>query len=85
MGRFKTKFKLVNPTEARSLLKILKDLNLVNELNIHSLFHYLPENAVVHEFVKIFFKLLAGVLPPALIKIDVGVKPRALLKKKNIR
>lgn len=34
MARFKTKSDLVNSTEAKSLLKILKDLNLVNELNI---------------------------------------------------
>lgn len=70
---------MVISTQDRSSLKILKDINLVNELNINLLFRCLPNNVVVHEFVKIFFKLVAGVLPPALIEVNEGFKPRGLL------
>lgn len=48
MDRFKAKNYLVNSTETQSLLEILKDLNLLNKLNIHSLFNCLPKNTVVH-------------------------------------
>lgn len=81
MDRFKTKNYLVNSTETQPLLKILKDLNLLNELNIHSLFHCLPKNTAFREFAKIFFKIVAGVLSCALIKIGVGFKPIVLLKR----
>lgn len=81
MDGFKAKDYLVNSTENQSLLEILKDLNLLNELNIHSLFHCLPNNTVVHEFAKIFLKIVAGVLSCALIKIGAGFKPIVLLKR----
>lgn len=81
MDRFKAKNYLVNSTETQSLLEILKNLNLLNELNIHSPFHCLPQNTVVHEFANFFLKIVAGVLSCALIKIGVGFKPIALLKR----
>lgn len=81
MDRIKTKHYLVYSTETQSLLKVLNDLNLLNELNIHSLFHCLPKNTVVHEFAKIFLKIVAGFLSCALIKIGVGFKPIVLLKR----
>lgn len=84
MDRFKAKNYLVNSTETQSLLEILKDLNLLNKLNIHSLFNCLPKNTVVHEFAKIFLKIVAGVLSCALIKIGVGFKPIVLLKRQYL-